>query len=97
VERERLRLEFEAIIAAGYGSGADEPRPAPPARRVATIVGASRPMSRCVAAGVGRTGRPRPGPTAGVTPRERGPPARAVAAPLRRSAPPLVTASPRAP
>ena len=79
VERERLRLEFEAIIAAGYGSGAEEPRPAPPVRRVATIVGAIRPMNGCVPSGVGRAGRPRPGPTAGVTPRERGPPTRAVA------------------
>ena len=76
VEREELRLEFEAIIAAGYRSGADEPRPTPPPRRVATIVGGARPVARpAVPHGPARSGRLGPGPAAGPAPRERGPPA----------------------
>jgi hypothetical protein len=78
VEREELRLEFEAIIAAGYRGGADEPRPAPPPRRVATTVGGARPVARsAVPSGPPRSGRPGPGPAAGPAPRERGPPASA--------------------
>src|SRR5690242_19497289 len=46
LEREELRLEFEAIIAAGYGGGAEEPRPVPPARRVTVVVGGARPVVR---------------------------------------------------
>jgi hypothetical protein len=76
VEREELRLEFEAIIAAGYRGGADEPRPAPPPRRVATLVGGARPVARpAVPSGPERSGRLDPGPAAGPAPRERGPPA----------------------
>ena len=76
VEREELRLEFEAIIAAGYRGGADEPRPAPPPRRVATLVGGARPVARpAVPSGPERSGRLGPGPAAGPAPRERGPPA----------------------
>jgi hypothetical protein len=76
VEREKLRLEFEAIIAAGYGSGADEPRPAPPSPRVTVIVGGRRPVARpTLPIGTGRPVRLRPAPTAGPAPRERGPPA----------------------
>ena len=76
VEREELRLEFEAIIAAGYRGGADEPRPAPPSPRVAVIVGGRRPVVRPTAPiGTGRPVRPRPAPTVGPAPRERGPPA----------------------
>jgi len=78
VEREELRLEFEAIIAAGYRGGADEPRPAPPPRRVATLVGGARPVARpAVPSGRERSGRLGPGPAAGPAPRERGPPASA--------------------
>jgi len=78
VEREELRLEFEAIIAAGYRGGADEPRPAPPPRRVATTVGGARPVARsAVPSGPPRSRRPGPGPAAGPAPRERGPPASA--------------------
>jgi len=78
VEREKLRLEFEAIIAAGYGGGADEPRPAPPPRRVATLVGGARPVARpAVPSGPEGSGRLGPGPAAGPAPRERGPPASA--------------------
>jgi len=78
VEREELRLEFEAIIAAGYRCGADEPRPAPPPRRVATTVGGARPVARsAVPSGPPRSRRPGPGPAAGPAPRERGPPASA--------------------
>jgi hypothetical protein len=78
VEREELRLEFEAIIAAGYRGGADEPRPAPPPRRVATLVGGARPVARpAVPSGQERSGRLGPGPAAGPAPRERGPPASA--------------------
>jgi hypothetical protein len=74
-ERE-LRLEFEAIIAAGYGGGADEPRPVPPSRRVAVIVGGARPVARsAVPTGSARPVLLRPAPTAGPAPRERGPPA----------------------
>jgi hypothetical protein len=76
LEREELRLEFEAIIAAGYGGGADEPRPVPPSRRVAVIVGGARPVARPAApTGTARPVRPQPAPTAGPAPRERGPPA----------------------
>ena len=76
VEREQLRLEFEAIIVAGYGGGADEPRPAPPSPRVAVIVGGRRPVAgRAVPIGTARPVRLRPAPTAGPAPRERGPPA----------------------
>ena len=76
VEREELRLEFEAIIAAGYRGGADEPGPAPPSPRVAVIVGGRRPVVRPTAPiGTGRPVRPRPAPTVGPAPRERGPPA----------------------
>jgi hypothetical protein len=76
VEREELRLEFEAIIAAGYGGGADEPRPAPPSPRVAVIVGGRRPVAGpTVPTGTARPVRLRPAPTAGPAPRERGPPA----------------------
>jgi len=75
VEREKLRLEFEAIIAAGYGGGADEPRPAPPSPRVTVIVGGRRPVARpTLPIGSGRPVRLRPAPTAGPAPRERGPP-----------------------
>lgn len=78
VEREELRLEFEAIIAAGFRGGADEPRPAPPPRRVATIVGGARPVVRsAVPSGPARSGQPGPAPTARPAPRERGPPASA--------------------
>jgi hypothetical protein len=76
LEREELRLEFEAIIAAGYGGGADEPRPVPPSRRVAVIVGGARPVvGAAVPTGAVRPVRPQPAPTAGPAPRERGPPA----------------------
>jgi hypothetical protein len=76
VERERLRLEFEAIIAAGYREGADEPRSTPPAPRVATIVKGGRPSAPSAApTGAADPGRLRSGPTAGPAPRERGPPA----------------------
>jgi len=76
VEREKLRLEFEAIIAAGYRGGADEPRPAPPSLRVAVIVGGRRPVARhAVPIGTARPVRLRPVPAAGPAPRERGPPA----------------------
>jgi len=76
VERETLRLEFEAIIAAGYRGGADEPRPAQPPRRVGTIVGGARPVARPTApSGPARFGRLGPGPSTGPAPRERGPPA----------------------
>jgi hypothetical protein len=75
-EREKLRLEFEAIIAAGYRGGADEPRPAPPLRRVATMRGGGRPVVRpAVPPRTARPGRLRPAPTGGPAPRERGPPA----------------------
>jgi hypothetical protein len=75
-EREALRLEFEAIITAGYRSGADEPRPAPPRRRVAVMTGRRRPVVRpAVPTGAARPGRLRPAPPAGPAPRERGPPA----------------------
>jgi hypothetical protein len=76
LERDELRLEFEAIIAAGYGGGADEPRPVPPSRRVAVIVGGARPVVRpAVPSGATRPVRPQPAPTGGPAPRERGPPA----------------------
>ena len=89
VEREKLRLEFEAIIAAGYGGGADEPRPAPPSLRVAVIVGGRRPVAGpTVPIGTGRPVRLRPAPPLGL------PLASAAAAPgphgccaLRRSFP----------
>jgi hypothetical protein len=74
-EREKLRLEFEAIIAAGYRSGADEPRPAPPPRRVAVTAARRRPVARpAVPTGAARPGRLRPAPPTGPAPRERGPP-----------------------
>ena len=80
VEREKLRLEFEAIIAAGYGGGADEPRPpaVPPGHR--DRGGAARsPVPRCRSART-RPVRLRPAPTAGPAPRERGPPVACTAA-----------------
>ena len=75
-EREKLRLEFEAIIAAGYGGRADEPRPTPSSLRVAVIVGGRRPVGRpTVPTGTVGPVRLRPAPTARPAPRERGPPA----------------------
>ena len=95
LEREELRLEFEAIIAAGYRGGADEPRSAPPPRRVAAIVGGARPVARpAVPAGTARPGRLRPAPTAGPAPRERGPPAFDTARLLRAASRASTTSTP---
>ena len=74
-EREKLRLEFEAIIAAGYRGGADEPRPSRPNGRVATK-GGGRPVDRpAVPRSAARPERLLPAPPPGPVPRERGPPA----------------------
>jgi hypothetical protein len=57
VEREKLRLEFEAIIAAGYRGGADEPRPDPPPAGSHVIGVVARPVARPrVPIGTGATG-----------------------------------------
>jgi hypothetical protein len=81
VERVMLRLEFEAIIAAGYRPagnepGEEQPCPVPPARRVATVVGGRRPIpSPHTGVGNRRPRRPRRAATAAMAAaRERGPP-----------------------
>lgn len=73
--RELLRLEFDAIIAAGFRPAADQPHPVPPARRVGTVVGAARPSVRSARGGrAALPGRRGPVATVGTVPRERGPP-----------------------
>ncbi len=74
-ERTLLRLEFQAIVAAGYRPAAEQPRPVPPARPTGTAVGGARPVGYpALAGGCAWLGRAPQGVAVRAWPRERSPP-----------------------